>query len=151
MSQLDLFTRHQVRAQVVTFPDERRVSLAHSIAARLDDVDYDSGKKLWQGVCRDIRKGLRNEGLSTAEVKASIDQLADAVHEELKSIRLQKQYRRPAKIFSMMGQRIEALPHGNGAGAAGALGQGTKFLAGLGGAHERTEYDAARAREGGAA
>ncbi|MGV2049302.1 hypothetical protein ACQZ48_04390 [Agrobacterium sp. 22-209-1] len=35
----------------------------------------------------------------------------------------------------------------NGAGEASALGQGTKFLAGLGGAHEPTEYDAARAGE----
>ncbi|MEH3108999.1 MAG: hypothetical protein PGN22_02710 [Agrobacterium cavarae] len=35
----------------------------------------------------------------------------------------------------------------NGAGEASALGQGTKFLAGLGGAHERPEYDAARAGE----
>ena len=34
---------------------------------------------------------------------------------------------------------------GDGAGEASALGQGTKFLAGLGGAHERPEYDAARA------
>jgi hypothetical protein len=33
----------------------------------------------------------------------------------------------------------------NGAGAAGALGQGAKLLAGLGGAHGSTEYDAARA------
>lgn len=33
----------------------------------------------------------------------------------------------------------------SGAGEASALGQGTKFLAGLGGAHERPEYDAARA------
>jgi hypothetical protein len=32
-----------------------------------------------------------------------------------------------------------------GAGEASALGQGTKFLAGLGGAHEKPEYDAARA------
>ncbi|WP_035227756.1 hypothetical protein [Agrobacterium tumefaciens] len=35
----------------------------------------------------------------------------------------------------------------NGAGEASALGQGTKFLAGLGGAHENPEYDAARAGE----
>lgn len=33
----------------------------------------------------------------------------------------------------------------NGVGAAGASGQGAKLLAGLGGAHESTEYDAARA------
>ncbi len=35
--------------------------------------------------------------------------------------------------------------HGDGAGEASALGQGTKFLAGLGGAHKNNEYDAARA------
>lgn len=34
-----------------------------------------------------------------------------------------------------------------GSGEADALGQGAKLLAGLGGAHERTEYDAAPARE----
>ncbi|MBB4407075.1 hypothetical protein [Agrobacterium radiobacter] len=38
-------------------------------------------------------------------------------------------------------------PCENGAGEASALGQGTKFLAGLGGAHERPECDAARAGE----
>ncbi len=36
-------------------------------------------------------------------------------------------------------------PDENGAGEASALGQGTKFLAGLGGAHDLTEYDAGRA------
>lgn len=57
----------------------------------------------------------------------------------------------PAVILSLSGQRIQNHPHGNGVGVAGALGRGTKFLAGLGGAHERTEYDAARAHEGGVA
>lgn len=58
-----------------------------------------------------------------------------------------KQKKTEAVIFSLTGQRIEAFPHGNSAGEAGALGQGTKFLAGVGGAHEEaSEYDAARAR-----
>lgn len=56
-----------------------------------------------------------------------------------------------AVILSLSGQRLENSPHGDSAGAAGALGQGTKFLAGLGGAHETAEYDAARAYDGGAA
>ncbi|MDG3577149.1 helix-turn-helix domain-containing protein [Rhizobium sp. YJ-22] len=39
------------------------------------------------------------------------------------------------------------VPDGYGAGEAGAPGQGATLLAGLGGAHETLEYDAARARE----
>ena len=40
--------------------------------------------------------------------------------------------------------RAQAYQDGNGAGEASALGQGPKVLAGLGGAHETMEYDAAR-------
>lgn len=47
---------------------------------------------------------------------------------------------------SLTSQPDDSIPHGYGAGEASALGQGTKFLAGLGGAHESTEYDAAHAR-----
>lgn len=61
----------------------------------------------------------------------------------------QKQITPQAVILSLRGERIETLPHGDGAGEAGALGQGTKFLVGVGEAH--VEYDAARTREGGAA
>lgn len=64
---------------------------------------------------------------------------------------LPKPLKKPAVILSLTGQRIQSCPHSAGAGAAGALGQGTKFLAGLGGAHESPEYVAAHAREGGAA
>jgi hypothetical protein len=46
---------------------------------------------------------------------------------------------------SLTSQHDESVPHGYGAGEAGALGQGAKLLAGLGGAHGSTEYDAARA------
>ena len=49
-------------------------------------------------------------------------------------------------------KQIEPNPHDDGGRVANALGQGAKLLAGLGGAHESTEYDAAcaPAREGGA-
>ncbi|MBX5175313.1 hypothetical protein HJB77_03250 [Rhizobium lentis] len=151
MTQLDLFDFNQQRAQIHAFPAARGVSFAHSIAQRLDDLDFADGKKLWQAVCRDLRNGLRKQGLATDAIKTSIDELAGQVHEALRLLHLQKQYRPAAVILSMTGQRISALPHGDSAGEAGALGQGTKFLAGLGGAHEKPEYDAAHAREGGAA
>jgi hypothetical protein len=70
---------------------------------------------------------------------------------QMSSISLQKQNKASASIFSLTGEPLQAFPHGEGAGEACALGQGAKLLAGLGGAHETPEYDAARAREGGAA
>ena len=50
-------------------------------------------------------------------------------------------------------RRLQTPPHGDGAGEASAMGQGAKLLAGVGGAHGTTEYDAARApaREGSSA
>jgi hypothetical protein len=151
MFQSDLFYDYKPQAHVIPFPTERRVSLVHSIAQRLDALDYESGKSFWQTVCRDVRNGLRKNGLTTAEIRTSIDQFAEDVHRELKIVRIQKQYRPEAAIFALTGERIQSLPHGHGAGEACALGQGAKLLAGLGGAHESMEHDAARAREGGAA
>ncbi|ANL55088.1 hypothetical protein AMC82_CH03930 [Rhizobium phaseoli] len=151
MSQLDLFAYRKSTAQLHSFPCDRHVSFAHSVAQRLDVLDYAGGKNLWQAVCRNVRNGLKRDGLTTAEIRFSIDQLADQVHEALRYLHLQKQYRPSAVILSLTGDRIESIPNSDGAGEAGALGQGTKFLAGLGGAHETPEYDAAHAREGGAA
>ncbi|MFB2602829.1 DUF6074 family protein [Rhizobium phaseoli] len=149
MTQLDLFDVNLQRAQIHEFPAARGVSFAHSIAQRLDDLDYASGKKLWQAVCRDLRNGFRKQGLTTDAIKTSIDELADQVHGALRLLHFQKQYRPAAVILSLTGQQLSASPHVYSAGEAGALGQGTKFLAGLGGAHEPPEYDAAHAREGG--
>ena len=57
-----------------------------------------------------------------------------------------------ATVISLQAaQRKQPIQHFQGAGEAGASGQGAKLLAGLGGAHESTEYDAARGRDGGAA
>jgi hypothetical protein len=64
---------------------------------------------------------------------------------------LPKQRKSDAVIYMLPERQVRTVLYGDGAGAAGALGQGTKFLAGLGGAHETPEYDAARAWEGGAA
>lgn len=50
--------------------------------------------------------------------------------------RLQKQEQAGAVIYSLMWQKLLPPQYGNGAGEACALGQGTKFLAGLGGAHD---------------
>ena len=151
MSQLDLFLHTKPTRQIFHFPSDRRVTFAHAVAQRLDALDYDGGKKLWQDVCRDVRQGLRTEGLTTSEIKVSIDQLADDVHASLKRLAILKQYRPQAVILSLRPDLDSNYPHGDGVGVAGTLGQGTKFLAGLGGAHERTEYDATRAHDGGAA
>lgn len=149
MSQLDLFTDYRPKARLFRFPSERIVTHAHAIAQRLDDLDYDGGRKHWSTLCRDLRKGLRNDGKDPTEIKSVIDQLAAQVSDALRSLHLQKQYRSPAVILSLTGERVETVPHGEGRGEADALGQGTKFLAGLGGAHELTEYDAAHASDGG--
>ncbi|APO67245.1 hypothetical protein IE4872_CH01603 [Rhizobium gallicum] len=139
-------------AEVIQFPETSRFSFARAIALDLSRLDFDAGKKHWQNVCRDLRKRLRSDGVSTDAVRIMIKELADDVHHQLRDPSLQKQMTgEPTVILSMKGETIATLRRGDGAGEAGVLGQGTKFLAGLGGAHETPEYDAAHAREGGAA
>lgn len=149
MSQLDLFLHSKPQAILVPFPAHRCVSFAHAVAQRLASVDYAAGKIIWHEVTRDFRANRRKEGCSKEQIQADVNRLADRVHVALKSIELQKQYRAPAVILPMREKQSISFPHGDGAGEAGALGRGTKFLVGLGEAQE--EYDAARGRDGGAA
>lgn len=149
MTQLDIFRDYRPIAKFYTFPSLAHVSFAHQIAQRLDALDYDGGRMHWQAVSREYRAALRSQGMTSMQSKEAVDILADEVHEALRLITIQKQYRPSALIFSITGQQIEALPYRSCAGEAGALGQGTKFLAGMGRAHETTEYDAARGYDGG--
>jgi hypothetical protein len=151
MSQLDLFLHAKATGRIFRFPCDHRVTFAHTVAQRLSSLDHDNGKKLWQEVCKEVRQGLRSEGRTAADIKGSIDRLADEVHGALKHLAIQKEYRSPAVILPLPGRRLPISQHGGGEGVAGALGRGTKFLVGLGEAHERTQYDAARAHEGGVA
>lgn len=149
MSQLDLFLHSKPQGILVPFPAKRYVSFPHAVAQRLASVDYAAGKILWHEVTRDFRASRRKEGRSKEEIQADINCLADQVHLALKSIELQKQYRAPAVILPMRADLSLPSQHDHGAGEAGTSGRGTKFLVGLGEAHE--EYDAARGRDGGAA
>lgn len=152
MTQLNLFDHVLPSAEVIRFPDRSRASLVRAIAVKLSSLDFDAGKKHWHCACRDLRKRLRREGLSTDEIRREVEVLADDVHNLLRDPSLQKQMSStPTVILSMKGETIAVLSRGESAGEAGALGQGTKFLAGLGGAHDRPEQDAAHAREGGVA
>jgi hypothetical protein len=149
MSQLDLFTHVRPMARVFRFPSERRVTFAHFVAQRLNVLEFEAGRQLWKEVSSDLRKGLKSEGASAADIKASIDRLADEVHDVLHRLSILKQYRVPAVILPLKAPSGSAYQHGDGDGKAGALGQGSKTLVGLGEAH--AEYDAARAHDGGAA
>ncbi|WP_392711124.1 DUF6074 family protein [Rhizobium ruizarguesonis] len=149
MTQLNLFDLVPQSAEVIRFPLRPCASLARAIARDLSWMDFEAGKKHWQEVCRDLRKRFRREGLSTDSIRSKIDELADDVHHLLRDPSIPKQFSGTTVILSLKGEKIATLARGYGAGGAGALGQGTKFLAGLGGAHERPEYDAAHAREGG--
>ncbi|MGO8054919.1 DUF6074 family protein [Rhizobium leguminosarum] len=147
MSQLDLFRDRERSAEIISFPLCRQ-SIARILANELSAMNFDQGKRHWQASCRMLRARLHLLGLRSWAIKAEIDQLADAVHEELKRIRFPKQIKQSAVIIPLNRQPISTL---DGDGGAGALGQGAKLLAGLGGAHKAQEYDAAREREGGAA
>ncbi|MEY9780343.1 DUF6074 family protein [Sinorhizobium fredii] len=153
MTQLDLFVHYQTPADVVIFPFCRRISLARSIAAELSAIDVNAGRKHWQTVCREVRKGLRRDGLSTEAIKAEIDGLADAVHEELRIPQFPKQIKSPTLIVSLTVPSSSSNPHGYSGGAAGAPVPRAAPLGGYGlQAHdERSEYDAARACDGDAA
>ncbi|MGO7975790.1 DUF6074 family protein [Rhizobium ruizarguesonis] len=147
MSQVDLFRDRERSAEIITFPLCRQ-KIARILANELSAMDFDQGKRHWQASCRMLRDRLHLLGLRSWAIKTEIDQLADAVHEELKRIRLPKQLKRSAVIIPLNRQVASTLANG---GEAGVLGQGAKLLAGLGGAHKTQEYDAAREREGGAA
>ncbi|THK35628.1 hypothetical protein EHS39_23660 [Ensifer sp. MPMI2T] len=152
MTQLDLFVQYGKPAEVVIFPFCRRISLARSIAADLSVIDVNAGRKHWHTVCREVRKGLRRNGLSTEAIRAEIDGLADAVHEELRTPRFPKQIKTRTLIFSLTAPSSSTNPHGNSGGAAGASVPRAVPLVGLGEAHEESsEYDAARACDGDAA
>ncbi|NKM87468.1 hypothetical protein GFL54_24845 [Rhizobium laguerreae] len=147
MSQLDLFRDGERSAEIITFPLCRQ-SIARILANELSAMSFDQGKRHWQASCRTHRARLHLQGLRNWAIKTEIDQLADAVHEELQRIRFPKQIKRSAVIIPLNRQSASTLV---GGGEAGALGQGAKLLAGLGGAHKKQEYDVAREREGGAA
>ena len=151
MTQLDLLLDYKPKARLFSFPESCRVTMAHATAQELVELDFESAKKRWQLVSRQFGKRLRSEGVSTGLVNAAINDLAEEVHRSIDRLNLLKQYRSPAVILSLQGHRLPTPPHGDGDGNAGAVGQGTTSLVGLGEAHDRTEYDAARARDGGAA
>jgi hypothetical protein len=140
-------------AEVVPFPFHR--SHGATIAVARSIVNLETAKR--SGRLNSLRAQTRKRlepliGFDAADKAA--DDLVRKIKigfEYCERSSFPKQVPFSAEIFALTGDRIEILPYGNGAGKAGALGQGAKLLAGLGGAHERTEYDAARAREGGAA
>ncbi|WP_139790609.1 hypothetical protein [Rhizobium rhizosphaerae] len=140
-------------AEVVPFPFHR--SHGATIAVSRSIVDLETAKR--SGRLNSLRAQTRKRLEPLIGFDAA-DKAADDLIRGIKigfayceSPHLRKQ-RTPGRVISLStGEPIESVPHGYGAGKAGALGQGAKLLAGLGGAHETPEYDAARAREEGAA
>lgn len=138
-------------AEVLPFPFHR--SHGATIAVARSIVNIETAKR--SGKLNSIRSQTRKRlepfiGIDRADKAA--DDLIRAIkvgfaYCESPTFHKQKSHSETVISFATK-QPIKATPHGDGAGEASALGQGTKFLAGLGGAHERPEYDAARAREG---
>lgn len=141
-------------AKVLPFPFHR--SHGATIAVARSIVSIETAKR--SGKLNSIRSQTRKR----LEPLIGIDRAEKAADDLIRAIKVgfaycetptfQKQMSQSETVISFSTtQPLATDRNGNGAGEASALGQGTKFLAGLGGAHEKPEYDAARAREGGAA
>jgi hypothetical protein len=141
-------------AKILAFPVHR--SHGSTIALARSIVNIETAKR--SGKLNSIRSQTRKR----LEPLIGLDRADKAADDLIRAIKVgfaycethgfQKQMRQSETVISFSTkQPLTADRHRNGAGEASALGQGTKFLAGLGGAHEPIEYDAARAREGGAA
>jgi len=138
-------------AEVLPFPFHR--SHGATIAVARSIVNIETAKR--SGKLNSIRSQTRKRlepfiGIDRADKAA--DDLIRAIkvgfaYCESPTFHKQKSQSETVISFSTR-QPLKAVQYDNGAGEASALGQGTKFLAGLGGAHEKPEYDAARAREG---
>lgn len=135
-------------ADILPFPAHRSHGLTVGIARSLAGLETAKRTGKMNSIRAQTRKRL--QPLIGPELA---EKLAD---DQIRMIRIQSAYLNPslpkqcqnqALIFSLTGERIDQVPHGDGAGAASAGGQGTKFLAGLGGAHSLTEFGVAGARE----
>lgn len=139
-------------AEIVSFPLHRAHGATAGAARAIMDLETAKRTGKLNSIRAQTRK--RMETLFGAE---RAEKIADDL---VKAIRLQIMYREvsrtsvhpertqgEAMIFTLTGQPLESIQQDTGASKAGALGQGTKFLAGVGRAH--VEYDAAR--EGGLA
>jgi hypothetical protein len=141
-------------AKVLPFPFHR--SHGSTIAVARSIVNIETAKR--SGRLNSIRAQTRKR-LEPLVGFEEADKVADDLIRAIKvgfayceKTTIHKQKRQTEAVVYLSTKRPSGpYQHGEGAGEASALGQGTKFLAGLGRAHEETEYDAARAREGGAA
>ena len=129
-------------AEIVAFPLHRAHGATAGVARAIMDLETAKRTGRLNSIRAQTRK--RMEPLFGAE---RAEKIADDL---VKAIRLQIMYRElsrasahpeqtqgEAMVFTLTGQPLET-----GAGKAGALGRGTKFLVGVGEAH--VEYDAAR-------
>ena len=142
-------------ADILPFPLHRSHGLTACAARALADVDTPKRTGRLNSLRAQTRRRL--------EPLIGADAAEDAADAYVRMIRIHFAYceRRPfsspkpidprGQIISLQSRKDSTKQYGGGAGAAGALGRGAKLLAGLGGAHETPEYDAAHAREGGAA
>lgn len=79
--QLDLFTAKERKgpATVYRFPLHRRAALIRETAAELCARSYDEGKRYWSRHAQKLRRDLRADGLSRAEIESEIKAYAVAV------------------------------------------------------------------------
>ena len=151
MSQLDLFVHFLPPAKVIPFPLARRVALARGIAAELGALSFDAGKRHWRSVSTALRIELRKEGMAPRAIKVEIEDLAAAVHSELRRLSLPKKLKKTATVVSLEGKRTIQRGGDCGGEADAKGGQGDHPL---GRVWERSshsepfEYDAVRVRDG---
>ncbi|MCQ1778249.1 hypothetical protein NOJ05_13660 [Neorhizobium galegae] len=139
-------------AEVLPFPSHR--SHGATIAVARSIVNLETAKR--SGRLNSLRAQTRKR----LEPFLGFDDADKAADDLIRAIKvgfaycenspLHKQKNTSSTVISFQTREpLETSPYRKGAGIAGALGQGTKFLVGVGEAH--IEYDAAHAREGGAA
>lgn len=145
-------------AEVVPFPSHRSHGATAMVARAIADMETAKRTGRLNSLRAQTRKRMEPIfGTDTAERAA--DDLVRMVRIHMAYCGnlgrpSHKQIKSEAVILSLSGQRIGPSQHGYGGGEAGASGQGTTFLAGVWGEQPHnnpSEYDAARAREGGAA
>lgn len=142
-------------AEILPFPFHRSHGLTAHVARAIAHVETAKRTGRLNSIRAQTRK--RMEPVFGADMADKIaDDLVRMVriqlaYQEPSSTPIHKQIKKETMIVSLPDRRKALMPYGNGGGAAAAMGQGAKLLAGLGGAHEALEYDAARTRDGGAA
>ncbi|MEY9377562.1 hypothetical protein [Rhizobium leguminosarum] len=137
-------------AEVLPFPFHRSHGATAGVAKAVMRLDGPKRTGRLNSLRAQIRKRMEpligaDRANTIADDLLRMIRIQIAYHEDLNPP-VPKQSSAGALVFSLTVRHGKAV---HVVGEAEGLGQGAKPLAGLGGAHERVEFDAAREREGG--